>query len=552
MEALHSQKTDPFRRPDKDLIRGVIYARFSSSGQREESISGQLRDCKKYADDNGITIVGEYIDRAISGRTDKRPDFQRMLRDSEKGIFDVVITWKIDRFARNRYDSALCKGRLKKNGVRVFYAKETIPDGPEGIILESVMEGYAEFYSADLRQKVKRGFYDSALECKALGPVCYGYRIGSDGRYEIEPAEARIVKRIFDEYASGMRMLDIYKRLNEEGYRTHRGKPFNKNSCRRILENRKYIGLYEYEDIRIEHGVPDIVSKEIFEKVQNMLEINHKAPSRSRGKDGFLLTTKLFCGKCGAPMTGDGGTSHTGQVYAYYNCNNRRYNHTCDKERVQKDLIEDIVVNDLYDILHTDGIIEEIADKVVEFQEKEMQDNSELKALEVRKKEAEKKRNNLLAAIEAGIITPSTKSRLVELESEIAAIERRITEELQTAPVIDRDKIVYFLQKCSEGDLHDFQYRAYLVDTFLNAVYLYDDDLLYVLNYSGEKAKITKKIAERALKGSGFAPLAAPEKSGHFENVRIIFLFLFCFLLIYGIFRIMKLRYNGFNNEITV
>lgn len=115
------------------LIPAVIYARYSSSGQREESIEGQLRDCKEFAKQHGMNVVGEYIDKALTGRTDKRPDFQRMLRDSDRGLFQAVICWKMDRFARNRYDSAINKYKLKKNGVRVFYAKELIPEGPEGI-----------------------------------------------------------------------------------------------------------------------------------------------------------------------------------------------------------------------------------------------------------------------------------------------------------------------------------------------------------------------------------------------------------------------------------
>lgn len=107
------------------LIPAVIYARYSSSGQREESIEGQLRECHEFARRNGLTVVGEYVDKALTGRSDKRPDFQRMLRDCERGVFKAVICWKMDRFARNRYDSAMYKYKLKKNGVRIFYAKES-------------------------------------------------------------------------------------------------------------------------------------------------------------------------------------------------------------------------------------------------------------------------------------------------------------------------------------------------------------------------------------------------------------------------------------------
>ena len=135
-------------------MTAVIYARYSSDSQREASIEGQLRDCKDYAEKNGITVVGTYIDRAYSAKTDDRPDFQRMIKDSAKKIFDVVLVWKLDRFARNRYDSARYKIQLKKNGVKLMSATEIISEGPEGIILESVLEGYAEYYSADLAENV--------------------------------------------------------------------------------------------------------------------------------------------------------------------------------------------------------------------------------------------------------------------------------------------------------------------------------------------------------------------------------------------------------------
>ena len=133
-------------------MKAVIYARYSSDNQREESIEGQIRECTEYAVRNDITILSSYIDRALSARTADRPEFQRMIADSEKGLFDVVLVWKLDRFSRDRYDSAHYKHILKKNGVRVISARENISEGPEGIILESMLEGYAEYYSAGRRK----------------------------------------------------------------------------------------------------------------------------------------------------------------------------------------------------------------------------------------------------------------------------------------------------------------------------------------------------------------------------------------------------------------
>lgn len=490
----------------------VIYARYSSSGQREESIEGQIRECREFAQRKDLIVVGEYTDKALTGRSDKRPEFQRMLRDSERGVFQAVICWKMDRFARNRYDSAMYKYKLKKNGVQIFYAKEAIPEGPEGIILESVMEGYAEYYSENLSQNVKRGNYDSALELKTLGQTLLGLRKGPDGRFEIDPATAPIVRRIFEEYAAGEPTKEIYTRLNEEGHRSSRGRLFSKSSLRFILENEKYIGVYKFRDIRVENGIPAIVDRDLFERCQRMLKKHHQSPAAGRAAI-FLLTTKLFCGHCGKPMTGDSGTGRSGQVYNYYTCTDRRV-HKCKKERAPKEWVEDLVIGKLVALIHSDDFVNEVADKCVEFQQRE-KDNSVLHSLEVRLKENEKAIQNMLAAIEEGIRTPRTLSRLTELEAEQAQIEKGIAQELINEPELDREQVLYFLKQFRKGDFSEEGYRAFLVDTFLNAAYLYDDDkLILVLNYTGEQSKVTLDIVEKAVKdnpnGSCFAQSGVP------------------------------------------
>ena len=160
-------------------MTGVIYARYSSDNQREESIEGQLRECQAFAKKNDITLLEPYIDRALSAKTDNRPNFQKMIKDSASKKFDIVIVWKLDRFSRDHYDSAHYKHLLKKNGVKVISAKENISDGPEGIILESMLEGYAEYYSAELSMKIQRGQKENALKCKNNGGgTPLGYTIG--------------------------------------------------------------------------------------------------------------------------------------------------------------------------------------------------------------------------------------------------------------------------------------------------------------------------------------------------------------------------------------
>ena len=226
-------------------MKAVIYARYSSDNQREESIEGQLRECKEYAKKNGITILRTYIDRALSAKTDNRPEFQKMIQDSTKQLFDTVLVWKLDRFARNRYDSAHYKAILKKNGAKVISATENISDGPEGIILESMLEGMAEYYSAELSQKINRGLTENALKGKSNGGrIPLGYILGEDRHLKIDPLTAPIVREIYQRYADGETIKDIITTLNKRHILTRRQKSFRQNSIQVLLRNRKiYRGI---------------------------------------------------------------------------------------------------------------------------------------------------------------------------------------------------------------------------------------------------------------------------------------------------------------------
>lgn len=304
-------------------MKAVIYARYSSDNQREESIEGQIRECKAYAEKQGMTVLTTYIDRALSAKIDKRPDFQRMIKDSNKKLFDIVLVWKLDRFARNRYDSAHYKAILRKNGVKVISATEPISADSTGILLESLLEGYAEFYSVELAKKVKRGHRENALKCKCNGgSITYGYFVNKEQKFEIEPKEAEIVKEVFLRYSEGETIKEIVKSLNERGLRARNNKPFKANVFTHFLRNRRYIGEYRYGEIVIENGMPTIIDKELFDRVQKRIENNKHAPARTKttADEMFLLTTKIFCGKCGQTMAGESGTSRTGNIYYYYKC----------------------------------------------------------------------------------------------------------------------------------------------------------------------------------------------------------------------------------------
>ena len=250
-------------------MTAVIYARYSSDNQREESIEGQIRECTAYAEKNGITIVKHYIDRAISAKTDNRPEFQQMIKDSDKKLFDIVLVWKLDRFARNRYDSARYKTQLKKNGVKLMSATEIISEGPEGIILESVLEGYAEYYSADLAEKVVRGQTENILKGRCNGGRgTFGYTLDSERKFHIDPLTSPFVLESFKKYNEGSTMKEIRDWLNENGIKNPVGGAFTYNSVEHMLKNRRYIGELKFRDVVVPDAIPPIIPLELFEDVQ--------------------------------------------------------------------------------------------------------------------------------------------------------------------------------------------------------------------------------------------------------------------------------------------
>ena len=476
-------------------MTAVIYARYSSDSQREASIEGQLRDCKDYAEKNGITVVGTYIDRAYSAKTDDRPDFQRMIKDSAKKIFDVVLVWKLDRFARNRFDAVNYKYQLEKNGVHLVSAMEPISQGPEGIMVESMLIGMAEYYSAELALKVARGERENALQCKYNGGVVpLGFTIGKEDRlYHIDPETAPIVQEIFTRYADGEPAEKIAASLNERGLRTRTGKPFVKNSFFQIFRNRRYIGEYRYKDIVTPGGIPAIVDKDLFDRVQQRFEQNKIAHGRPAKEDvSYLLTTKLFCGKCGTLMGGESGTSHMGNTYYYYKCGNakRHGKAHCNLKAIRKEPLERFVVETAIKVIFSDEIIERLIDLIMEAQQ---QENTRLPVLKDQLRDTEKRLANLLEAIEQGILTPTTKQRLDELEARKEALNTSILEEELKKPVLTREWMRFWFEKFRKGDVGSTEHQRQIIDTFVNSVYVFDDRVVLNFNFTDDAKTVTRE-----------------------------------------------------------
>ena len=476
-------------------MKAVIYARYSSDNQREESIEGQLRECMEFAEKNGITVIGNYIDRALSAKTDNRPEFQKMIKDSYLKLFDTIIVWKVDRFARNRYDSAHYKHLLKKNGVRVVSAREHISEGAEGIILESMLEGYAEYYSVELTEKVNRGLMENALKGKLNGgTIPLGYRLTKEQTLEINEETAPVVLEIFVRYNDGEKIKSIEKDLALRELTNNYGGPITYNRIHYLLKNRRYLGEYRFRDIVHKNAFPAIVPEELFNSVQKKLEKNKIAPARHKAEDDYILTTKLRCGKCGAYMVGESGKSMTGAIHRYYKCANTKKKKLCDRKAVKKDLIEDIVVNYTMKKIMDDELVDYLSDRILYLLS---QENTKIPQLKEKLKEVNGYIDNLLNAIQQGLFNASAKKRLDELEETKKEIETAIYTEQLERPEITKEHIVYFITKFRTINVNDSESRKRLIDSFVNVIHLYDDRLIITFNYKdGTKEATFEEIEE--------------------------------------------------------
>ena len=295
-------------------------------------------------------------------------------------------------------------------------------------------------------------------------------------------------------------MKELANDLTARGIRTNSGNAISINVIERMLRNRKYIGEYKFRGILIENAIPPIISVELFEEVQKRNQKNRRAPARHKAEDDYLLTTKLYCGHCGAFMVGECGTSHSGKVYHYYRCTNSKRKKSCKKKTVQKEWIENLVIDQTMNMIMNDAIMEELVDKLFEFQQK---GSTLLPVLQKQLAEIEKGINNMLNAIQLGIITESTRCRLIELEERKRDLEISIIQEELQNPLLTREQITFFLYRFRKFDITQKEQRQCLIDSFVNAIYLYDDKMILTFNYKdGSKTIDLKEIEGSDLSAS--------------------------------------------------
>lgn len=461
----------------------VIYARYSCERQTEQSIEGQLRECYKYAEQNGLTIIHEYIDRAMTGTNDNRPSFQKMLADAERtSAWDIVLVYALDRFGRNSIEIALNKQKLIKSGKTLISATQrtsTNIDGSrnlDGILLENMYIGLAEYYSAELSQKIKRGLRESRLKGQfGGGGVAYGYKVVNK-KLEINEEQAKIVKYIFERYYGGKIVREIIEELTARGV-LYKNKPFVPQTVYKMLVNEKYIGITKYNGETFPNIYPPIIEKSLFDAIQQKLAIN-KCGKRSVNTT-FALRNKVVCGYCGRNLQGDSSTARNGKLRFYYKCAGRKKHKDCNLRVIRQQELDDFVAQVTYEVFCTDENISLIADKVLEVQAQRNKSDSVLQMLHKRLYDTDKALTNVMSAIEQGIITKTTKERLAALENEKEDIETKIAvEETRRQKTFNKEEIERFLRTEFKDDP-----QLYL-QHILDRVVVYDDKIEIFYKYT--------------------------------------------------------------------
>ena len=487
-----------------DIRRVAAYCRFSSEMQREESIEAQLRAIEKYATDNGYILVATYIDRARSAKSDDRPEFQRMMADVEKDLFDAVVVHKLDRFSRNRYVSAIYKHKLKLYDIRLLSVTEHLDGSPESIILEGLIEGMAEYYSANLAREVEKGRRENALKGMHVGGTPpLGYDVNPDTHLlVINQREAEAVRIIFDMYDRGEGYAAITGRLNALGYLTKRGNPFGRNSLYEILHNEKYTGVYTYnksseknaagkfnrhsykseeEIIRLPGGAPQIIPPELFASVQKkMLERKHHA-EKYHAKQEYLLSGKIKCGLCGSSYAGNSRKARPDHpIYVSYRCTRKNRTVTCNNPEVRREKLEETIMTILSERIFDERLFPSLMDAYSEYisgEQSESQERSTI--LSARLNELNQGISNIVG-IMVNTGSPALAEKLRELENSKAIVQNQLSqlEQLNSRCMIDPVKLKTAFRKAKaqlrEGTLVN---RREIVDIYVRQITIFREEI---------------------------------------------------------------------------
>ena len=429
------------------MRKAAIYARYSSHKQREESIEEQIEECQKYAAENDMTVVKIYHDSAVSGKTENREDWQNMMEDSRKNIFEVLLIYTLDRMGRDRVALAMSKKELRKNGVEVISINQPVVEGPEGINFDALMEGFTEYYNAVLARKVKRGMSDNARKCLANGSKApLGYKVDPISKtYVIDEDQADIVRFVFESYINGSKISEIVKECERKHYINSNGKTIDHNVINRILKNAKYTGLYIWQDIEVPDGMPRIISDETFQLAQMRIESMKHKNGHGKAKEEYYLADKVFCGKCGEQWVGESGYSSTGKMYSYYKCKNAKKK-SCDMKAISKDKLEAGVYNTvMFELFPDNETIERFVDYFIENHSERLGYNKEIERYQTQLNTVNGKINNIMQGVMQGIGIDTAHNFLNPLEEEKKKLEFLIEDTSKKSKKISRENLIEVL-----------------------------------------------------------------------------------------------------------
>lgn len=480
---------------EQTMENAVIYPRFSSYGQNEMTIEGQIRICREYAESQGFNVVGIYPEKAKSGTNDSRPAFQKMIKDAASGQFQYIIVYMFDRFARNRHDSILYKEMLKRDyGIKVLSATQPISDDEGGEFYEMFLEWNDEKYSKRLSKRIKNGLDTCVANGTFTGSrVPFGYKLidtdrkgkkGTIHKVAIDEEQAKIVRYIFSEYAKGTDKKVIADALNAQGKRIN-GQPFKFRSFEKWLTNAKYTGEYYFGERLCTNTYPAIIDKLTFAEVQKRLAENKHLAGANSAVEPYLLTGKLYCGHCGTAMVSDGGTSRNGKKHYYYACKSRKKG-TCDKSREGKDDLEQRVTQQVYDFLSDKKKAEKAANDTIAYYEKRTGDDG-LKSIETRIAQAQAQVEDLTNAfIEAKspLLRAGIEKKMSEYEILLADLQKHKAQILlERGRRFTAKDILTFVADLLKGNPADKDYQKKIIDNLVFMVYVYDDERIKTVGY---------------------------------------------------------------------
>ena len=475
------------------MKRGVIYARYSCDKQSDNSTKAQIRECEAWAKNNGIKIVDHYLDEAISGRTDKRPGFQKMIKDAKAQLFDCIIVWKGDRFSRSRADAAKYKTMLKHLGIRVLSATEANLEGPEAVLMDGINESFAEYYSVELSAKVTRGMKQNIIDGKFNGgPIAFGYILNKETRrMEIDPDKAEVVRQIFSQYVyEGMNPNQIQKYWEARGYKLP-----SRTAVMKFLRNEKYIGIWRYQDVVNKTCYPPIVDEELFHQAQEKIKENYTLGSRhKKPNEPFLLLGKAYCGNCNTLFIAKSGTARSGQQIRYYTCPNH-HKGGCSIKGIKKEDLEETVMNTVVQIIKDGNERKKMIQTILDLQK---ETSPQLGKLEVKIASKTTQIDNLTTAIAMGGNIPELVAMINKCKQEKDELEANYIHEQKKARVLTSEQLELFFDNLAEVDITDVRKRVILVSAFDNSVIVHDEGLTEILmNYRGDNGVFLKSSVVR-------------------------------------------------------